>query len=168
MRFLFAAAAFAALSPNAFAQTSCPLKNAVYAERENGYELQFRDGRSWEMRGMTESEFHLEMPDGRKLWGEISSNMGTSRDEGRVFYGCPAPSRDEGDLSEKEYDACRQWEGVVYSLNAGEPGFMPYQDDPAPERILMSDLGRQIRYSDVVSGPGDEPWDVFDFKRCAK
>jgi hypothetical protein len=32
----------------------------------------------------------------------------------------------------------------------------------------MTDLGRKIRYSDVVTSPGEEPWDVFDFKRCAK
>ena len=53
-------------------------------------------------------------------------------------------------------------------MNKGEPGFMPMYDGPAPQRILLSDLGRQIRYSPVVDGPGDEPWDVFDFKRCAK
>jgi hypothetical protein len=36
-----------------------------------------------------------------------------------------------------------------------------------PDRLLLTDLGRKIRYS-MVSSPGEEPWDVFDFKRCTK
>lgn len=168
MRLLFLAAALMASAAPAFAEVSCPLKNAVYAERENGYELRFREAKPWEMTGMTESVFDLVMPDGRKLWGEIGGNMGTSRDVGHVFWGCPSPSADGPDPTEEEYAACRQWEGVVYALNKGEPGFMPYEDGDAPDRILLTDLGRKIRYSDVVSSPGEEPWDVFDFKRCAK
>jgi len=168
MRLLSVVAALAAIAAPAFAQTSCPLENAVYAERENGYELHFRPGQPWEMRGMTESVFHLVMPDGRRLWGEIGGNMGTSRDVGRLYWGCPSPTADDPDLTNEAYDDCRQWEGVVYSLNKGEPGLMPFEHDPAPERLLLADLGRKIRYSDVVSSPGEEPWDVFDFKRCTK
>jgi hypothetical protein len=168
MRFLLVAVAIAVIGAPAFADTGCSLKNAIYSEPENGYEVRFRPGKSWEMRGMTESIFDLVTPGGVKLWGEIASNMGTSRDVGRVFYGCPAPTRDADNLADEEYEACLQWEGVVYSLENGEPGFMPYQDGPAPARILMTDIGRQIRYSEVVSSPGEEPWDVFDFKRCVK
>jgi len=164
---LLAIAALAALATPAFAQTACPLKHAVYAERENGFELRFHPGKSWEMGGMTESVFDLVMPDGRKLWGNIASNMGTSRDVGRVYHGCPSPTADGDILTDEEHDACMQWEGVVYSLIGGEPGFVPYQDDPAPERLLLTDLGRKIRYS-MVDGPGQEPWDVFDFKRCTQ
>lgn len=164
---LLVAAALAAISSPAFAQTACPLKHAVYAERENGFELRFHPGKPWEMGGMTESVFDLVMSDGRKLWGNIASNMGTSRDVGRVYHGCPSPTADGDILTDEEHDACRQWEGVVYSLIGGEPGFVPYQDDPAPERLLLTDLGRKIRYS-MVDGPGQEPWDVFDFKRCTQ
>jgi len=163
-----AATVAAACTQGVPAQTACKVENAVYAERDNGYELRFHKAKPWEFRGMIDAVFDLVMPDGRKLWGSISSNMGTSRDVGRVYNGCPAPTADADLLTDEEYDDCQQWEGVVYALNRGEPDFMPGEGEDAPERILMTDLGRKLRYSDVVSGPGDEPWDVFDFKRCVK
>lgn len=167
MRLAFAVAAFAALATPAVAQTTCKLENAVYAERENGFELHFRKGESWEMGGMVEAVFDLVMPDGRKLWGNIASNMGTSRDVGRLYFGCPSPTADGEILTDEEHDACMQWEGVVYGINKGEPEMMAGDIGLAPERLLLTDLGRKIRYS-MVDGPGQEPWDVFDFKRCTK
>ena len=168
MRLVFVAAAFAAFATPAFAQASCPLQNAVYADPENGFELQFRKGKSWEYPGMTDAVIDMVTPDGKKLWGSITSNMGTSRQVGHLFYGCAAPGAEDPDLSEEEYDLCRQWQGVVYGINGDKIGFLPFEDEPAPARVLLTDLGRQLRYSDVVEGPGDEPWDVLDFKRCAK
>lgn len=64
----------------------CPLKKAVYGEPQAGRELRFRAGKPWEMHGMTESVFDLVSPKGEVLWGEIASNMETSRDVGAVFY----------------------------------------------------------------------------------
>jgi len=145
----------------------CPLEQAIYSEPQAGWELRFRHGQPWEMRGMTESIMELVAKDGTVLWGEIASNMGTSRDVGRLFRGCNRPGAEDDDLTDEQYADCRQWEGVVYSLNKGEPGYMPGEGANAPERILMTDIGRKLRYS-VVSGPGEEPWDVFDFKSCAK
>ncbi len=168
MRILFVAAALAATATPAFAQVNCPLENAVYADPENGFELRFRKGKPWEYIGMTDAVIDMVTPKGEKLWGSISSNMGTSRHVGRLFHGCPSPTADGPDLTEEEYETCQQWEGVVYALNKGDPGFIPFADEPAPERLILTDLGRQIRYSDVVSSPGEEPWDVLDFKRCAK
>jgi hypothetical protein len=162
------AAAILALGQPAFAQATCRIENAIYAERENGYELRFHKGKPWEFGGMIESVFELVMPDGTKLWGNIASNMGASRDVGRLYHGCPAPTADEYVLDDEVEEYCRQWEGVVYSLEKGEPGFMPGEGGEAPDRILMTDLGRKIRYSGLVESPGDEPWDVFDFKRCVK
>ena len=146
----------------------CPLEKATYTEPQAGWQLRFRPAKSWELVGMTESAMELVRKDGAVLWGEIASNMGTSRDVGRLFFGCERPGRDDEDLSEEQYAACRQWEGVVDSLNGGEPGYMPAQGEMAPERILMTDVGRKLRYSEPVSGPGGEPWDVFDFKSCAE
>lgn len=145
----------------------CPLEKAIYTEPQAGWELRFREGKPWEMRGMTESIMELASKDGTVLWGEIASNMGTSRDVGYLFHGCNRPGAEDDDLTEEQYDACRQWSGVVYSLNKGEPGYMPGEGANAPERILMTDIGRKLRYA-VVSGPGEEPWDVFDFKSCGK
>lgn len=145
----------------------CELQRAVYVEPQKGWELRFRPGKPWEMGGMTESIFDLVGPEGEVLWGEVASNMGTSRDMGAVFHGCAQPGPDDADLTEAQVETCRVWHNLIYSLNGGEPGFMPNEESPAPERILMTDLGRKIRYS-VVEGPGDEPWDVFTFKACAK
>jgi hypothetical protein len=168
MRLILTAAAFAALAAPAFAQVKCDLQHAVYAERDNGFEIRFRKGESWEYPGMTDAVIDMFTPGGERLWGNIQSNMGTSRHVGHLFHGCPSPTADGDNLTEDEYEGCLQWEGVVYAINKGEPGFLPFQDEPAPERILFTDIGRQIRYSELVDGPGDEPWDVFDFKRCKK
>lgn len=168
MGLVLAVAVLAAIAPDALAQAACKVGNAVYVERDYGYELHFHKGKPWEFRGITDVVFDLVAPDGRKLWGNISSNMGTSRDVGRIYHGCPSPAADADLLTDEAYDACQQWEGVVYALNKGEPDLMPSEGEKAPERILMTDLGRKICYSDVVTGPGEEPWDVFDFKRCVK
>ena len=146
----------------------CPLEKAIYSEPQAGWELRFRAAKPWELTGMTENVMELVRKDGTALWGDIVSNMGTSRDVGMLFYGCQRPGAEDDDLTEAQYAACKQWEGVVYSLNKGEPGYMPREGANAPERILMTDIGRKLRYSDVVSNPGDEPWDVFDFKACEK
>jgi hypothetical protein len=168
MRLILTAAAFAALATPAFAQVKCELQHAVYADPENGFEIRFRHGKPWEYPGMTDAVIDMVTPKGEKLWGSITSNMGTSRQVGHLFFGCPQPTADSDNLTEEQREACLQWEGVVYGINKGEPGLLPFQDAPAPERILFTDLGRQIRYSDVVSSPGEEPWDVLNFKRCAK
>lgn len=143
----------------------CPMEQAVYSEPQKGFELRFRRGESWEMPGMTDSIFDLVFPDGRIAWGYISSNMGTSRNTGHIFHGCKRPGPDDGNMSEQAIAECQVWEGLAYSLNRGEPGYMPSEGSNAPERVLMTDLGRKIRYS-LVDGPGDEPWDVFTFKSC--
>ena len=146
----------------------CLLGKATYVEPQKGWELRFREGQPWEMGGMTEAIFDLVAPTGEVLWGEIGSNMGTSRDVGAVFHGCARPGMDDADLTQAQVEECRVWYNLVYSLNGGEPGFMPGENGAAPERILMTDLGRKVRYAGPVDGPGDEPWDVFDFKSCAK
>ncbi|MEQ1784428.1 MAG: hypothetical protein ABMA14_24010 [Hyphomonadaceae bacterium] len=146
----------------------CPVEKATYVEPQAGWELRFRPGQPWELIGMTGNIMELVRKDGTILWGEIASNMGTSRDEGRLFYGCQRPGAEDDDLTEAQYADCRKWEGVVYSLNKGEPGYMQAEGGKAPERILMTDIGRKLRYSELVDGPGGEPWDVFDFKRCGE
>ena len=146
----------------------CAVEKAVYSEPQAGWELRFRPAQPWEMVGMTGNIMELVQKDGEVLWGQISSNMGTSRDVGQFYHGCNRPGAEDDDLTEEQANACRQWEGVVYSLNHGEPGYMTAEGGKAPERILMTDIGRKLRYSELVSGPGGEPWDVFDFKSCAK
>lgn len=152
------------------AAIDCPLERAVYVERQNGYELRFRPARSWEMTGSTKAIFDLVFPDGGTvLWGHISSNMGTSRDEGFLFSPeCSRPGAEDPGSTKEELAACQVWNNVVYELRADDVDFMPLYDEPAVERLLLTDLGRAVRYSLYVMGPGDEPWDVFTFKACTK
>lgn len=146
----------------------CPLERATYSEPQAGWELRFRPGQPWEMMSMTTAVFDLVGPDGDTVWGEATSNMGTSRDVGRLFNkSCERPGPDGPDYTEQEWAACTIWENVIYSLNGGEPGYLAAADSNAPERLLLSDLGRKMRYQGPVEGPGDEPWDVFTFKSCA-
>jgi hypothetical protein len=163
----------AACSPQAKVElaktaTGCSVEQATYAERQNGYELRFRPGKPWEMGGSTESVFELVSPKGETAWGYIASNMGTSRPAGSLFLGCGRPGPDDGAMSEEQINACRIWTNVVYALGEGSAEMMPSANEDAPRAILLSDLGRKVRYSDMVMNPGDEPWDVFDFKTCAK
>ncbi|MCB1228049.1 MAG: hypothetical protein KDK99_19750 [Verrucomicrobiales bacterium] len=167
-RVLTTVIALAALVTPTLAQDGCPLERATYAEGDNGYELRFHQPKEWEMYGMTESVFELVGgPQDQTLWGYISGNMGTSRDTGNLFSGCARPGPDDDVLVEDLIDECRVWTGVVYAMTSGEPAFMPFHDEPAPPGILMTDLGRTLRYS-LLSGPGDEPWDYFTFKSCAE
>ena len=158
----------AALTAPSFAQQGCAFEDAIYAERENGFEARFRPGESWEMGGMTIAIFDLVMADGTTLWGRVGTNMGVSRDEGSLFFGCKRPGPDDGALEQAQIDRCRVWNNVIYAITNGQPDYLPFADEPAPPALLFADLGRKIRYSGLVESPGDEPWDYFTFARCAQ
>jgi len=162
-------AALIALTAPTLAQVDCPLERAIYTERQNGYELRFLPAESWELYGMMKAIYELRFPDGETvLWGYMTSNMGTSRDEGFLFAPeCRRPGPEDPGSNEDERAACQVWNNVVYELKDGEVDFMPLYDEPAVPTLLMTDLGRVVRYSLYVLGPGDEPWDVFTFKECA-
>ena len=156
-------------SGTATAAIDCPLERASYRERQNGYELRFRPAEPWEMTGNTKAIYDLAFPDGETvLWGYITSNMGTSRDEGFLFSpDCRRPGAEDPGSTEEELAECQVWNNVVYEHLADDVEFIPLYDEPAVERLLFTDLGRAVRYSLYVLGPGDEPWDVFTFKACA-
>ena len=146
---------------------ACPMTLALYADTATGAELRFRAGQPWEMGGMTSHVMELALPDGRVLWGMITSNMGTSRDEGHLFSGCNRPGPDDAPLDEAQIAECRVWNGVVYALQGGTVSPLPFDTEKAPESLILSDLGRQLRYA-VMEGPGDEPWDQFRLSGCAE
>lgn len=156
-----------ALAP-AVGAAACLQQSGVYTDAQSGYEIRFRPGKSWEMGGMTSHVFELHFPSGEPvLWGRIAGNMGTSRDTGSVFAGCARPGPDDGAMSEDEIEACRIWTGVVYTLGERSATAVPFADAPAAEVLLFTDIGRRLRYSGLVDGPGDEPDDVFTLNGCA-
>lgn len=147
------------------AQEACTMEHATYTDGELGFVLQFRPGKSWEMGGMTSFVYELTTPDGKQLWGGIGTNMGTSRDVGSLFSGCERPGPDDGVLSDAETESCRVWHDVVYALDDNRIAFLPFSDEPAPQSLVLADIGRSLRYS-VLEGPGDEPWDQFFLTGC--
>ncbi|WP_333817738.1 hypothetical protein [Tabrizicola sp.] len=145
---------------------ACPMSLAIYTEPQSGFELRFRVPQSWEMVGQVDHMIELGLPDGRVLWGQIAQNMGVSRQEGTLFAGCPPPSQD-GPTPQEVLDECQAWQGVVYGLDQGRIGMLPFADQPAPPSLILADFGRQLRYS-VMDGPEIEIWDQLDLTACAE
>ncbi|GAB1479635.1 hypothetical protein MASR2M74_22000 [Paracoccaceae bacterium] len=146
---------------------ACPMGLALYTDTATGAELRFRAAQPWEQVGMTKHVMDLALPDGRVLWGSVTENMGTSRDTGHLFSGCNRPGPDDAPLSVAQIKACRVWSGVVYALQDGAVTLLPYAGDTAPESLILTDLGRQLRY-EIMDSPGDEPWDQFRLSGCAE
>jgi hypothetical protein len=169
MRTALAALSVVALTAPALAET-CPGERAIYTQPESGYALHFYWGESWETSGagMLTAMFRLVFPDGeRVLKGRITGNMGTSRDVGWLEHGCREVGPDDAILTEEEMEACTVWRGLVYALGDHSADFVPFIEEPAARTLLLTDLGRTLRYSEFVSSPGEEPWDVFHLTGCA-
>lgn len=162
-----AAAAAAGLALAPLAAAACPMSLAIYTEAESGAELRFRAAAPWEMTGMVTHVFDLALHDGRVLWGEIGQNMGTSRDEGRLYVGCARPGAADAPLDDTQAADCRVWDGVVYALQDGRIAPLPDPDATAPPALVLSDIGRQLRYA-AMDGSGPDLWDQFDLTACAE
>lgn len=146
---------------------ACPMSLALYTEPMLGAELRFHAAAPWEQSGMVKHVMELALPDGRILWGEIGENMGISRDEGRLYAGCDRPGPDDAPLDEAQIAECQVWSGVVYALEDGKADFTPPPGGTAPESLILSDIGRQLRYA-VMDGPEGEIWDQFTLSGCAE
>jgi len=140
----------------------CRFDHAVYGEPESGYTLRFMplDPARATSAG-TLHVFEIVRPRRDKpLSGEIIGNNGVTRPHGFASLDCPPEGAD---------DDCIYWDGVVYALGDRSAALLPRGDEPAPEVLLLSDFGRQIRYEDPDFDIGSDPlpWDVFAFKSCA-
>lgn len=139
----------------------CRLSQARYSDGHY-YELQFRPMQRQDQLGMTSHVFEVTRPalDARRFDGSVSGQMGTSRPEGVLSYACP-DDPDAAALAE-----CIRWTGVIYALGPYSATPLPNEDQAAPRALLLSDFGRQVRYSGVVRSPGEEPNDVFTLIGC--
>ena len=144
----------------AFAQ-QCLMRTAVYGQ-ESGYVLRFRPAEELGA-SATSNAFLIDVP-GREnpLLGWVLWNNGESRPTGWAMLDCP-----EDAVTTEDFADCTHWKGVMYALGELDAALLPGEDEPAPETILLSDFGRQIRYS-LVSDIGTEtvPWDVFRLEGC--
>ena len=157
----------AALSLIAATAQACPMSLALYADTATRTELRIRTPASWESDGMSTYVIELMLNDGRLLWGGIGQNMGTSRDVGRLYWGCDRPGPQEAPLTEQAAADCLVWEGVVYGLQDGVVSALPLPEEKAPNSLILTDLGRKLRYA-VFDSPGEEPWDQFKLSACAE
>ena len=156
-----------ALAAPALADEICPMERAIYTEVDQGYGLHFFAPTNRDMANTALRFFVVRPGDDRNLSGTISGNLGVSRDTGVVRRDCPSPEdKAPGDVTEAEWTACTYWTGVVYALVDGGAEMLPFGDAPAPPAILLTDFGRQIRYSGLLDGPADTPWDVFTLNGC--
>lgn len=153
----------AAIQPVLGAQ--CSLEQAVYVERDQGYELRFFPATNRDAANTTLRFFVVRPDDDRNLSGEISGNLGVSRDTGTARRDCPT-DKAPTDITEAEWQDCTYWKGLVYQIADGLPEMLPFPQDPAPQALLLTDFGRQIRYSGLLDGPANTPWDVFTLAGC--
>ena len=142
---------------------TCPQKQAVYADEDQTFTLQFTSPK--EGSGIATNTFKLMASEGNVGFdGWVVWNNGISRPNGVVTYKCP-----DGDITGDELDACKVWEGVIYSVfKDGEVDLLPPADDPAVESLLFPDLGRALRASQAWSDAklSTVPWDHFKFQSC--
>lgn len=153
--------AFAPISAYAAA---CPQEKAVYRDRDNAYELVFSpvqlDAES------NTHRFKLNVL-GTKLSldGYVMGSKPVDRSNGILFFNCP-----DGDVTGKDIADCTVWQGVVYGQSAGHIDLLAARGKDAADAVLLPDLGPSIQQSKVF-GEGKAklaPWDVLDFKECAK
>lgn len=140
----------------------CLLGTAVYGQ-EGGYVLRFRPTQELHGGSAASNVFWIDVP-GREepLVAWVRWNNGESRPTGAAMLNCP-----EDAFTEEDFADCTYWRGVMYALGDKDAALLPGEDEPAPQAILLSDFGRQIRYS-LVNDIGSEtvPWDVFRLERC--
>jgi hypothetical protein len=83
---------------------------------------------------------------GSVIWGN-----GFARPIGYLHYGCPA------DPTEEDEDLCRRWSGIVYALDGGVVSLLPEEADaPAPDQLILANLGQAIRYSGLIEALATE------------
>lgn len=143
---------------------ACPQEKAVYRDRDSAYELSFSpvnlDAES------NTHRFKLTVP-GSKLSmdGYVQGSTPVNTSNGIIFYNCP-----DGDVTDSDIMKCTVWQGFLYGQSAGRIDLLPVQGKDAADQILIAGLGLGI---DQFEGFGKDkpklaPWDVLDFKECAK
>lgn len=149
----------------AFAHAAaCPQEKAIYRDRDKTYELAFSsvnlDAES------NTHRFKLSVP-GTKLSmdGYVQGSTPVNTSNGIIFFHCP-----DGDVTDSDIMKCTVWQGFLYGQSAGRIDILPAQGKDAADQILIVGIGLAI---DQFEGFGKDkpklaPWDVLDFKECAK
>ncbi len=156
---MLAAAAVAVQAMAAFA--ACPIELALYRDRDAIAGLDFTPTGG---QAAVANSFRLVMRDGPVFEGHVLWTDEPARPYGQLLHECP-----EGDVTGEELAACTVWQGTIYAIGAdGGVNLMPAQGEPAPERLLLADLGYQMRWSQAWEKAGltAVPWDEFRLSGC--
>lgn len=156
-----AAAALALLLAAQPAFAACPVELATYRDRDGVAELNFAPV---DARAAVTNMFKMLLPGGTELEGVVMWTENPSRPNGMIMRNCP-----EGDVTGDELAACTIWQGVIYAIDKqGEVGLLPGEGQPAPERLLLADLGYQMVGAPALDDVAlrSLPWDAFTLSGC--
>jgi hypothetical protein len=142
------------------AAAECVLEKASYAD-DRGFEVRFSPIDPHAL--STSNVFELVLPTGKEMHGEVVWGNGESRPIGYLRHGCAPDEVDFGKL-----EACTHWEGIVYGVTRSRVGMLPRGDEPAPEQIILANLGQVLRYSLAFTDLAfhEVPGDVFTLTGC--
>lgn len=140
----------------------CRQDRAIYADRDQGYELSFEPVGS--NAAATSHHFKLKVLSSGVVLDGIVMPGDPARSNGMVMHNCP-----EGDATGEEIAACTVWEGVIYALDGGDAALLPDEGGKAAENLLLAGFGASLRYSRLwEDGKATVvPWDVLKRKGCA-
>lgn len=158
MRGVAFASAMLAAAP-AFA--ACPIELAVYTDGHSGAEINFRPV---DEAAAVTNAFRLLLDKNLVLDGIVMWTEEPSRPAGMLMHECP-----EGDVTGEELARCTVWQGVIYSSDGhGKIGLLPAEGQPAPETLILADLGPSLRHSPAYGDKGfsNAPFDVFALNGC--
>jgi hypothetical protein len=143
------------------ALAACPIELAVYRDRDLVAELNFSPVLA---QAAVTNRFKIVMRGGPVFEGYVLWTDDPARPYGQALHECP-----EGDVTGDELAACTVWQGTIYTVSAeGTVGLMPGEGEPAPAKLLLADLGYQMRWSQTWEKAGLKatPWDEFSLSGC--
>ena len=141
------------------ALAACPIELAVYGEREQAAEIDFRPTMG---SATTTNTFKMVVGKDVMLDGVVLWSGDAARPHGSLMHQCP-----EGDVTGGDLAACTVWEGVIYTADAkGAVDLLPNERKDAPATLIFPDLAGQLGRSAIHDKLPKLPWDVFALKGC--
>ena len=141
------------------ALAACPIELAVYGEREQAAEIDFRPTMG---SATTTNTFKMVVGKDVMLDGVVLWSGDAARPHGSLMHQCP-----EGDVTGGELAACTVWDGVIYTADAkGAVDLLPNERKDAPATLIFPDLAGQLGRSAIHDKLPKLPWDVFALKGC--
>ncbi|WP_054310419.1 hypothetical protein [Mesorhizobium sp. 1M-11] len=141
------------------ALAACPIELAVYGEREQVAEIDFRPSMG---SATTTNSFKMVLGNNIVLDGVVLWSSDAARPHGTLMHQCP-----EGDVTGEELAACTVWEGVIYTADTtGAVDLLPNEHKDAPSALIFPDLAGHLSRSAIHDKLPKLPWDVFAMKGC--